>query len=83
MIVKLPDATLMNVWAESFKSKSGEEVEYYRALVNVPGEAPLQLKVSKDDFEGMREMMGMSGCVLAELDCTPGNRQSVYMKGME
>lgn len=81
--MRVEGALVMSVWSESFKDREGKDVEFYRALLSVPGEAPLQLKVGKDDFEMARECEGLNGSALVELDCRPGNRQSVYFKGLE
>ena len=80
MLIEIADMNLQSVWSESFKGRDGDMVEFYRALCSVPGEAPLQLGVTKDDFEDLRAKMGNTGTALVELDARPGNRVRVYLK---
>lgn len=82
MLFEIQDVTVSNVWSETFKGRDGDTVEFYRALLNVPGEAPLQLAVSKDDFAECSSLIGHQGTAIAYLDARPGNRVRVYFKGL-
>lgn len=80
MILEIANVNLTNVWAEKFKGRDGEDVEFYRCMLNVAGEAPVQLSVSKDDFSDLSAKIGTSGTALVDLDARPGNRIRVYLK---
>lgn len=80
MLVEVKDVTLQSVWAESFKGREGDTIEFYRSLCVVPGEPPMQLGVAKDDYDDLRAKMGNSGTALVEIDARPGNRVRVYLK---
>lgn len=80
MILEIANTSITNVWAEKFKGREGEDVEFYRALLNVPGEAPVQIGVAKDDFNELSARIGANGTALIELDARPGNRVRVYLK---
>lgn len=82
MIVEIQQVNVVNVWAESFKGRNGEDVEYFRALLNVPGEPPMQLAVGKDDFTELCACIGREGVALIELDAKPGNRVRVFFRGL-
>ena len=82
MIVEIGNVNVMNVWSESFKGKDGEDVEFYRALLNVPGEPPMQLAVAKDDFTDLCVYIGHEGVALVEIDAKPGNRVRVFFRGL-
>lgn len=83
MKVFIEDANLTSVWAESFTGRDGDQVEFYRALLAVAGEAPMQLSVSKDDYPHFVELIGSSGRATVEIDARPGNRARVYLKDMD
>lgn len=80
MLLEIENVTVNSVWSESFTGRDGDEVEFYRALLSVPGESPLQLGVSKDDFGNLSAKMGANGTALVDLDARPGNRVRVYLK---
>lgn len=77
------DGTLTSVWAESFTGRNGDEVEFYRALLSVAGEAPMQLSVSKDDVDQLNACVGVTGQCELEIDARPGNRARVYLKDVK
>ena len=84
MKVEIQNATLSNVWQESFTNReTGENVEFWRALVNVPGEAPAQFGVARDDVEKVTPFVGDSGIAVVNLDARPGSRIRVYLVGFE
>lgn len=80
MLIKVKDVTVSSVWSEEFKGREGDMVQYYRALVTVPGEAPLQLGVREDDFAALSARIGATGTATVELDARPGNRVRVYLR---
>lgn len=80
MIISIGEVTVSNVWKETFTGRDGDEVEFFRALVNVPGEPPLQLGVTKDDFPELSAMIGRTGEGVIDLDARPGNRVRVHLK---
>lgn len=83
MIVEVDGISVANVWAESFKDRNtGEEVEYYRAMLNKVGEPPTQLAVARDDYEEMAQLIGYTGVAVIEIDAQPGRRVRVYLKGV-
>ena len=80
MVVEIKQVTVSSVWSESFKGREGDTVEFYRALCTVPGEAPLQLGVSKEDYPELVQAIGKTGTALVDIDARPGNRVRVYLK---
>lgn len=80
MLMEIENVNLNSVWMESFKGRDGDNVTFYRALMTVPGEAPLQLGVREDDFANLQEKSGQKGVALVDLDARPGNRVRVYLK---
>ena len=83
MRVQIENAGLTSAWSESFKGREGDQVEFYRALVTVPGEAPMQLSVAKDDYPLLSEQIGTVGTATVEIDARPGNRVRVYLKEID
>lgn len=84
MVVKVENCALLNVWEESFKDReTGEDVQFFRALVSAVGEAPMQFGVSKDDYESVKAMVGGVGSALVDIDAQPGRRVRVRLVGME
>ena len=84
MIVNIENSCLLNVWEESFEDRETHEpVQFYRALVSVIGEAPMQFGVNKDDFEALRQKVGTVGNAAVDLDAQPGRRIRVRLVGME
>lgn len=82
MLIEINDVTVSSVWRETFTGRDGDEVEFFRALLTVPGEPPMQLGVSRDDFETMRDRSGAKGTAIIDLDARPGNRVRVYVKDL-
>lgn len=83
MVVQIENCALLNVWEESFKDReTGQDVSYYRALVSAVGEPPMQLGLSKDDFEGIRSLVGTVGVANVDIDAQPGRRVRVRLVGM-
>ena len=82
MVVEIANVTVSSVWSESFKGRDGDMVEFYRALLSVPGEAPMQLGVSKEDYPELVQKIGSSGKALVEIDARPGSRVRVYLKDL-
>lgn len=75
--------TVSSVWADSFTGADGDEVEYYRALVSVAGEAPMQLSVARDDYEKLAGCIGVTGNCVLDISANPGRRTRVYLKEVE
>ena len=79
--VVLKDATVTNVWADKFTGRDGDEVEYYRAGLTVLGEPPMEVAVSKNDFQEVQGLMESSGDFELEIDARAGRKTRVYLKG--
>lgn len=73
-----------SAWRDSFVSREGEEIEYFRCLVTVNGEKPMQLKVrNAEQFEEIRQFEGVEGEIYIEIDCEPGRRQQIAIDRVE
>lgn len=84
MFVTVDDVTITNVWEASFKDReTHEDVKYYRALLTKTGEPPAQLAVTADDFETLRDCIGVTGRMAVEIDAQPGRRVRVRLRGVE
>lgn len=84
MVVEVENCALLNVWEESFKDReTGEDVQFFRALVSAVGEAPMQLGIAKDDFEHVKTQVGTVGAALVDIDAQPGRRVRVRLVGMK
>lgn len=79
-MITLESVSVLNVYKKTFENSKGEEIEYYRSLLNVPGEAPMELAVKKGDFEMLSGKIGVVGSAVVELDAQPGNRTKVYFR---
>lgn len=83
MRLSIENACLLNVWEDSFKDReTGEDVKYCRALLSVPGEAPMQFAVAPDDFASVSALIGNVGDFAIDLDAQPGRRMRVRLVGM-
>lgn len=82
MLVEISDVRMNSVWRETFTGRDGDEVEFFRALLTVAGEAPMQLAVQKDDFEMLRGKQDATGTALVEIDARPGNRVRVFIRDL-
>ena len=84
MVVVINDVQLTNLWKESFPDRNtGEQVEFFRAMLNKAGEAPMQLGVQKEDEPVLSQAIGVSGNAVVEIDARPGQRVRVYLKEFE
>ena len=84
MLVDIGKARVLNVWEESGTDRdTGREFFYYRALLNVEGEPPLQVGVSQDDFESAKACVGKEGVCILNIDAQPGRKAKIRFCGMQ
>lgn len=84
MLVYVDDVALTNVWEESFKDReTGEDVVFYRALLTVAGQPPVQLGVRGEDYEQLAQHVGELGRVCLEIMAQPGRRLRVLVRGVQ
>ena len=84
MLFTVDSVALVSVWCESFVGRDGQDVEFYRALVTKAGDMPLQLSVSKDDFDFLSSFdQGVLGTASIRLDAQPGRKIRACLVGFE